>query len=318
MSSGPVTVSHLQLALQWQYELLRRSNINQTSVNSAAHRTANSVQDGLSGSNVKCEHTKEEACVPETSPSTVVAGMISADGKPPSLSSFDSGFDGAGSSPLEAWGRREGVEGLSRLAGTRDAVRPAFSQPQIHEDNITSVSDTEDSADVFDFGSVGNSSRASIHIIPKVTVDSLNFEITVKRSAALPNNPWLSLPVDNLENSYTVSITQNQTPQKRDSQSHDPSDTRPNANHSPWPQDQHDPTQMENLSSTQTRVSQSRDPMLHSQSNLEDPALSPIGNILSSTITDERDKSICTAEGIPTLLWDSYDLHHQNEDTVDG
>lgn len=318
MSSGPVAVGHLQLALQWQYELLRSSNVSQTSGNGAADRTAKGVQDSPSESNLKCERSKEEACVPETSPSTVVSGMMSANGKPPSLSSFDSGFDGAGSSPLEVWGRREGVEGLSRLAGTRDSVRPAFSQPQTHEDNISNVSDAEDPAEVFDFGSVRNSSRASIHIIPKVTVDSLNFEITVKRSAALPNNPWLSLPVDNLENSYTVTITQNQTPQKRDPQSHDPTETCPNVNHSPWPQDRDDPTQMEILSGTQTRVSQSGDQIHHSRSNLEDPALSPIGNILSSTITDERDKSICTTGGIPTLLWDSYDLHHQDQDTVDG
>lgn len=53
------------------------------------------------------------------------------------------------------------------------------------------------------------SSSASIHIIPRLTAESLNFEIKVQRSATLPKNPWLSLPVDDLENSYTVTITPN-------------------------------------------------------------------------------------------------------------
>lgn len=305
-----MSVSHLQLALQWQYELLRSSHVNQTS----AHQTAIGVQDSPSESNLKCECSKEAAHVSETSPSTAVFAM-SADSKPLSLSSFDSGFDGAGSNQLDTWGEREGLEVLSRLAGTRDSVKPAISQPQINKEDIPSVSDAEDAAGEFDFGSVGDSSRASIQIIPKVTLDSLNFEIKVKRSAALPNNPWLSLPVDDLENSYTVTITQNPTPQKRDPQSHDPSDPHTNSKHPRKPQD--DPTETEVLRTTQSKGLQRRDWMLHSHSSLEDPVLSPLGNILSSTITDERDKSICTTEGIPTLLWDSYDLH-QNQDAIDG
>ncbi|XP_078130224.1 uncharacterized protein LOC144533037 isoform X3 [Sander vitreus] len=301
ISSGPVSVGHLQLALQWQYELLRSSHVNHSSTDSSTNGTAKDVQDLT-----KCESAKEAAHLLGTSPSTAVTRMVSAEGKPSSLSSFDSGFDGAGGSQLEAWGGREGAEGpLSRLAGTRDSVRPATSQPQM--DNF---SDCEDPRE--EFGSVGNSSRASIQLIPKVTVDSVNLEIKVKRSAALPNNPWLSLPVDDLENSYTVTITQNKTPQKRDVQFHDPSDP----NQSNLSRDQ--PTQTEVLSSTQPRGPQSRKRTLHQQSTLEDPQLSPICNILSSTITEERDKSICTTEGIPTLLWDSYDLHDQNPDAVDG
>ncbi|XP_067428064.1 uncharacterized protein [Thunnus thynnus] len=312
ISSGPVAVGHLQLALQWQYELLRSSHVD-----SGTNRAAKDDKDSHSECSLtKCETAKEVAHLLGASPSTAVSGMVSAEGKPPSLSSFDSGFDGVGSSQLEAWGGREGVEGVSRLSGTRDSVRPALSQPQIYEENISSVSDSEDHREEFDFGSVGNSSRASIQIIPKVTVDSLNFEIKVKRSAALPNNPWLSLPVDDLENSYTVTITQNPTPQKRDLQFHDPSDPHANANQTNGSRDQ--PTQTEVLSSTQPRGPRNRDWILHSQSSLDDPELSPICNILSSTITDGRDKSGCTTEGIPTLLWDSYDLHDQNQDTVDG
>ncbi|XP_073348778.1 uncharacterized protein [Pagrus major] len=142
-------------------------------------------------------------------------------------------------------------------------------------------------------------------------MESLNFEIKVKRSAALPSNPWLSLPVDDLENSYTVTITQNPTPQNRDLQIHDPSEPCSTANQSCRCRDQ--PTHAEGLS----RGPQSTD-WTHSQSSLVDPELSPIHNILSSTITDGRDQSMCTAEEVPTLLWDSYDLHDQAQDSVDG
>ncbi|KAL7388120.1 hypothetical protein ABVT39_007529 [Epinephelus coioides] len=312
MSSRPVAVSDLQLALQWQYDLLRSSRVNKSSADGTTDRTKRKDVQDLT----KCESSKEAVHLLRTPPSTTTSGMVSAEGKPSSLSSFDSGFDGAGSSQLEASGGREGVEGLSRLAGTRDFVRPAMSQPQIHTENLSSVSDSEDHREEFDLGSVGNSSRASIQIIPKVTVDSLNLEIKVKRSAALPSNPWLSLPVDDLENSYTVTITQNPT-QQRDLQFHDPSDPYTNANQASRSRDQ--PTQMEVLTSTQPREPQNRDWTLQSQSSLEDPELSPIRNILSSTITETGgDKSMCTTQGIPTLLWDSYDLHDQNRDAVDG
>ncbi|XP_029318578.1 uncharacterized protein LOC115028846 isoform X2 [Cottoperca gobio] len=297
MSSGPVAVGHLQLALQWQYELLRSSHVN--------HSPADGTTNGTA---------KKAASLPQTSPSTAVSGT--AEGKPPSLSSFDSGFDGAGSCQLEAWGGREGVEGLSRAAGTRDSVDLRLTHGWTLKENISSDSISEDHREEFDLGSVGNSSRASIQIVPKVTMDSLNLEIKVKRSAALPNNPWLSLPVDNLENSYTVTITQNPTPQERDLQFHDPSDPCTDANQSS--RCQHQPTQTDVLSSTQPRGPQSRDWTLRSQSSLEDPELSPIHNILSSTFTDGRDGSICNTEGIPTLLWDSYDLHEQNQDAVDS
>ncbi|XP_059212986.1 uncharacterized protein LOC131991549 [Centropristis striata] len=308
ISSGPVAVSHLQLALQWQYELLRSSQLNHSSADSSTSRTLGDVEDLTT-----CESGKKAAHLLEGSPSTEVSGMVSAEGKPPSLSSFDSGFDGAGSSRLEAGGGREGVDGPCRSAGTKDSVRPAMSHPQI----IPSVCDPEDLREEFDLGSVGNSSRASIQITPKVTVDSLNLEIKVKRSAALPNNPWLSLPVDAIENSYTVTITQN-APQKEDLQLQDPFEPfEPctTGNHSNRSRDQ--PTQTEVLSSTQPRGPQNKD-WIHLQSSLDDPELSPIRNILSSTITDGRDKSLCTTEGIPTLLWDSYDLHDQNHDATDS
>ncbi|XP_047184590.1 uncharacterized protein LOC118283677 isoform X2 [Scophthalmus maximus] len=295
MSSGPVAVGHLQQALQWQYELLRGSNVNNSCADSVADRTVKDIHDGTT----ECNLIKREV-----SPST--AGIVSAEGKPPALSSFDSGIDGVGSSHLEAWGGREGVEGLSRLAGNRNSVKQGMSHPQIHKENISSVSNPENLREEGDFGSVGNSSRACIQIVPEVTKDSLNFEIKVKRSAALPNNPWLSLPVDDLESSYTVTITHNPTPQRTDLQFHHPSD--PYSHRS-----QHEPTGTDMLSSPQ-----STNWILHSQSSFEDFELSPICNILSSTNTEVREKSICTTEGIPTLLWDSYDLHDQDQDAGDS
>lgn len=252
-----------------------------------------------------------------TSPPTAVSGPVLNEGKPPSLSSFDSGFEGAGNSQLEACRGREGVEVWSKLTETRDSARLVLNQPQILKDNIASVSHSEDPKEEFDLGSVGNSSRASIQIVPKETVESLNFEIKVKRSAALPSNPWLSLPVDNLENSYTVTITPNPTPKRRNSQSHECSDPSGNATNSNRSRDQ--PTQTEVFNSTKSRRSKIRDWILHSQSSFDDSELSPISNILSSTITDgtEHQKSMCTTEEIPTLLWDSYDLHEQNQDSMD-
>ncbi|CAJ1077516.1 uncharacterized protein LOC117823778 [Xyrichtys novacula] len=283
LSSGPVSVGHLQLALQWQYELLRSNHVDPFPADGSTNRTAQEVPDMS-----KCESVKGAADLLTASSPAAVPGLVSAEGKPASLSSFDSGFDGAGSSQLE----------------TRDCMRPALRQPQTHREILCSVSDCEDLREEFDLGSVGNSSRASIHIIPKASVESLNFEIKVKRSAALPSNPWLSLPVDDLENSYTVTITQNSTPQQRDLQLQ-PSRSR----------DQ--PTQTDVPSSSQPSGTQTRDWLLHSQSSLDDPELSPVRNILSSTITDQRDKSACTTVEVPTLLWDSYDLHDQEQDSVD-
>ncbi len=297
MSSGPLTLRPLQLALQWQYELLRSSQVKVCCAHSAANTTDQDVEEVT-----KCESSKKVADRFETSPTAAVCGMVSAECKPPSLSSFDSGFDGAGSSQLEAVGQREAVEGLSRSSETGDAMRPILSPSQICKGRQSSVLDCEDHREQHDVGSVGNSSRARIQIIPKVTADSLNFEITVKRSAALPSNPWLSLPVDDLENLYTVTITQNSTRRDRDLHVHDASD----------------PCRAVKESSRSGNVpTQSREWMPHSHHSLEDPELSPICNILSSTISDGRDESVCT-EGLPSLLWDSYDLHDQSPDSFEG
>lgn len=312
ISTGPVAVGFLQLALQWQYELLRRSHVNHSSVDSATFGAPKNVKNFT-----KSESGQEVGYPLRTSPPAAVSGPVLNEGKPPSLSSFDSGFEGAGSSQLEACRGREGVDVWSKLPVTRDSARLVSSHPQIPKDNIASLSHSEGAKEESDFGSVGNSSGASIQIIPKETVESLNFEIKVKRSVALPSNPWLSLPVDNLENSYTLTITPSPTPQRRNPQFHECSDPSENATNSNRSRDQ--PTQTEVFKCTKSRCSKSRDWILHSQSSLDDSELSPISNILSSTITDGRDhqKSMCTTEGVPTLLWDSYDLHEQNPGSLD-
>lgn len=306
-SSGPVAVGQLQMALQWQYELLQSRHLSLSSADTATDGSDRDVQHCPSDSSLFKSGGGNEGLHPlGTSPLTAVSGIVSAEGKPPSLSSFDSGFDGAVSSQLEAWVGREGAEGLSRSAGTRGAVRPAASHPRIHEENLSRVSDAES-----DCGSVGNSSRASIQIIPKVTEDSLNFEIKVKRSAALPSNPWLSLPLDDLENMYTVTITHSPKPQRTDLDFYSPSDPRISPTFD-------FPTKTgQEMSSAQARGPQRESRPLCSQSCLENPGLSPISHILSSTITDGRDESMCTTEGGPTLLWDSYDFHDQNQDAAD-
>ena len=231
-----------------------------------------------------------------TSPLAEVSEMVSAAGRSPSLSSCDSGCDGDGSSRLEAWRGREEVEGLSRLAGIRDCVRPTISQPQILREHINSVSDPVDPRGEAD--SLGT----RIQIVTKVTEDSLNLKIKMKLSTAHPSNVWLSLPTEDLENSYTVMITNSPTTQK--------TDTCTNGTHCNSSPVQ--PTKMK------ASGPWSRDWIQHSQSSLDDPGLSPIRNVLSSTITDGRDESTSTTEGIPSLLWDSYDLHDHNPDTVDG
>lgn len=301
ISSGPVAVDHLQRALQWQYELLRSSHENHSSVKSNTEERNEDLP--------KCESVKKDSHL-LTPPSTAACGLMSAEGKPASLSSFDSGFEGAGSCPVEACGGREAVEGLCGTSETRESMR-TLNQPQVH-----SVFDPEDHREEFDLGSVGNSSRASIQLAPREPVESLNFEIKVKRSAALPSNPWLGLPVDDLENLYTVTVTPNPTPQKRDLHFPDPLEPCTTSIQPGQCRDQ--PTHTEVMSRTRFEGTRNADWTLHSQSScFEDSELSPIGRILSSTI-DVGDKSMCTTEGVPTLLWDSYDLHEQKQDSVDG
>lgn len=289
MSSEPVAVDELQRALQWQYELLRG---NCSSADCAAEGR------GHTGEAIKCKDPKEATSSPRPS--------SSAHSTPLSLSSFDSGFDCVGNGQLEV-----GPHDLCRLAGITDSEKRALILPQINKDS-SACSDVAVQDEESDCGSVGSSSGASIQVVPKAAADSLNFEIRVRRSAALPSNPWLSLPVDNLENSYTITITPNPTPQKKNHQLQDPPD--PAAAVGQLFGCRNQPAQTEVRSSTRPSASKSRP---SSQSTLEDPELNPVGPILSSTITEEINKSLSTTEGGPSLLWDSYDLHEQNQDSID-
>lgn len=299
-SSEPVAVGYLQRALQWQYELLRGS-----------YSSTNCAAEGTSRADDSIKDPKETTSSPRTSSS---AELLSAHSTPLSLSSFDSGFDGVVNGQLEVCGGRERPDDLCRLTEITDSEEPILILPQISKDSAA-CSDIAGHDEEFDCSSVGHSSGASIQIVPKAAADSLNFEIRVRRSAAPPSNPWLSLPVDNLENSYTITITPNPTPQKKIHQLQDPSD--PSATLGQLFGCRNQPTQTEVLSSTQPRAPKSKDSMLSSQSTLEDPELSPVCRILSSTVTEEMNKSFSTTEGAPTLLWDSYDLHEQNQDSVD-
>ncbi|XP_010881104.3 uncharacterized protein LOC105017854 [Esox lucius] len=322
-SPAAVPIRDLQLALQWQYEFLRGDHRDGAvgreprAVHSPDGPCRPSASDRLSKdggmhSRGSMSHLRHHRAPQGRSPSSAVSGT--AVGKPPSLSSFDSGFDGAGSSHAELLAGREGWEGLSRLPGTRDPYGPVTRQPQIHEENISSVSDSEDRRD--EFGPVANAPGADVQIVPKITLDSLNFEIKLKRSATLPQNPWLSLPVEDLENSYTVTITQNLSQRKRDVSSPNASEcSRHTDRSSAHSRDQ--PTQTEVHKSAESSGSPPRGRVLHSPDSFEDSGISPIRNVLSSTITESRDLPNYTAESVPTLLWDTYDFHDPKQNTCE-
>lgn len=257
ISSQPVSVEQLQLALQWQYDLLRNSRVDQSS--SDLH---NDTMEDL-------QHSSSE-------PELMGSGDVPpSESKLLSLGSFDSGFG-----QLEAHVGRGGMDDIG------DPMSPGLRQPQIQEEMVCSVSDCGPKES--DFGSVGNSSRASVQAPPKGQVNAMNLEIKENCSAASTTNRWLSPPADDGENSYTVTITPSPTPQRRGS--HDASDL--NAASTPS-RDQ--PTQTE------------------SQSSLEDPKLSLFENLLSGTITEGDGRS---TEEAPTLLRDIHDLHRQKPDAA--
>lgn len=244
-------MDELQQALQWQYELLRSSHLGLQPV-------VNRNKGGLKAEPTECNSVGTGGCfllATPNSPAAVCELMAQAEGKPASLSSFDSGFDGAaGSSQVEMCGRQVG-----RIRGGEGGAGAERLSESVH---------------------------------------SLNFEIKVKRQAPLPSNPWLGLPVEDLEDLYTVTVTPSPTMHKGNLPSPDVPDPGGGAG-SPTGRCRDQPTQTERSSS------------------LEDTELSSIGKILSSTM-DGGDKSLCTTEGLPSMLWDSYDLHEQNQDSVHG
>ncbi|XDV42463.1 hypothetical protein PO909_011120, partial [Leuciscus waleckii] len=282
-SAGAVPLHDLHLALQWQYEYLkghhRSSDI--TSPEDQHHTCSLAADSALVRPALVVSHCESVCDVgrwPLVGDCHLQASPRGATAKPPSLSSFDSGFDGAGNTHLDHRSRREI---LPRFLGNVDS---AFKSRQIHED-VVSVSDSEEQPEELGFGL----QRASIQIVPKITSDSVNLEIKVKRSSTLPRNPWLSLPIDDLESSYTVTIT----PGSSIPRSPSPSDR---------PRDQ----------PTQTGCG-----LQHTHPSFEESELNPAGNVLSSTLTDAEEKPSGTVDGDPSLLWDSFDLHNLRRDSFE-
>ncbi|KAL7872636.1 hypothetical protein SRHO_G00076190 [Serrasalmus rhombeus] len=292
-SPGSATLRDLQLALQWQYEYLRGSRETVTSDLTPRRSVCAEVQPD-SGFVSRSLGPSQSDLSKQDAPflrSVSTPDSVLPAGKPPSLSSFDSGFEGAGSGHADTG--KEGPDGLPRMPCGRDITsRLKVPQLQISEENVSSVSDSEE----LDRGPAGNnSSKASIHIIPRISADSLNFEIKVQRSATLPRNPWLSLPVDDLENSYTVTISPSSPGLQRAPKSPSLSERC---------RDQ--PTQTDCVHSPERK---------DGDGGFREEEFSPIRNVLSSTIAEGGADS--TAEAPPTLLWDTYDLHDVGHDTCD-
>uniref|UniRef100_A0A3B3VUV5 Si:ch211-241j12.3 n=1 Tax=Poecilia latipinna TaxID=48699 RepID=A0A3B3VUV5_9TELE len=265
MSSGPVSVEQLQLALQWQYEMLHGNLNSELCLNHSDEDKGSSER-----AHAVCESGLEAGSHPAALLSAAVVGPSSADW----------------SAQLEASGGKDEVENFQKLTRVSDPTMAAPGQPSKQEEGNFNASGSEVDGKL---GSTlpANFSSASIQIIPKVEAESLNLEIMVKRSAAPPTNPWLSLPVDDLENSYTVTITPKPTPQKKLS----PECSGVGA--------------QEGGSSQRFSHTEALSCMKLQHSCEDDPELSPISNVLCSTITDGRDTEV------PTLLWDSYDLHEE-------
>ncbi|XP_067272718.1 guanine nucleotide exchange factor DBS isoform X2 [Pseudorasbora parva] len=230
--------------------------------------------------------------------------------KPPSLCSFDSGFDCAGIGHLEA--RRD------FLHGNQDESKP-------HQENM-SGSESEGQPELV-LGLQRDNTR--IQIIPKITSDSVNLEISVKRSASLPKNPWLSLPIEDLESCYTVTI-RSSSPSGFQEPELSPAGNLSSSPRSSSPSGFQEPklSPAGNLNSSPRSSSPSgfQEPELNPAGNLnssprssspsgsQEPELNPAGNLLSSTLTDSEEKPV---DGDPSLLWDSFNLHNLRPDSYE-
>ncbi|TRY87736.1 hypothetical protein DNTS_031803 [Danionella cerebrum] len=180
-----------------------------------------------------------------------------------------------------------------------------------------------------------------IQIFPRVNSGSVNLEISVRRSATIPQNPWLSLPINDLEDSYTVSIQ----PRTAEPPEIARASLSGNVGQHGWDlgtQERELSTSTMTdgsvegilLSSTKTEtesprtssvlahaLSSTRTESGHSSYNLSstltdteclDDSSMPADS-LSSTLT-EVDHTNSLAEGCQSLLWDSFDLHNLQTD----
>ncbi|XP_051954949.1 uncharacterized protein LOC127624250 [Xyrauchen texanus] len=318
-SPGSVPLQDLQLALQWQYENLK-GNHNSSEIDQI--KCSIPQDSGFAYNSIPCRRSPSQCeilsdldkwpsvgdCHHQAS-SSGAPGMVSATGNPPSLSSFDSGFDGAGSSHLDTRNMGDGIPRFLVNGDSTLELKPL--RAQIHEQIFVSMSDSEEQHEL-EFSLKRDATRASIQIVPKITSDALNLEIKVKRFAILPKNPWLSLPIDDLESSYTVTVTPNSSNQQRDLKSPSLSEHSYRTDQSYGSRDQ--PTQTDSLGCAHTKDTKSS--IFQSQDTFEDSELNPIGNVLSSTITDE-DKPSNTVDGESSLLWDTFDLHNFRSDSFE-
>lgn len=116
LSSGPIAVGHLQLGLQWQYDLLRSSRGSQTPAHSATSRADRNVQHLFSESILaKCEPRKEVACISEISPLAVSPGIMLAKVNPSLLGS--AGTKEGSVSDLEGHGEQSCLEDPDQSVG---------------------------------------------------------------------------------------------------------------------------------------------------------------------------------------------------------
>ncbi|XP_051951450.1 uncharacterized protein LOC127621768 [Xyrauchen texanus] len=321
---GSVPLHDLQLALQWQYEYLKGNHkISDITTPEVVRNTCSLPQDSGFASNFvpcrhsdsHCENLSDLAKWPSVGDchhqvlSSGAPGMVSAAGKPLSLSSFDSGFDGAGSSHLDTRSKRDGLPKFLVNGDSAFKLKPLHAQ--IHEEVFTSVSDSEEQHEELEFSLKRDATRASIQIVPKVTSNSLNLEIKLKRSATQLKNPWLGLPIDDLQSAYMVTITPNSN-QQRDLKSPSLSEHSYRTDQSNRSQDQ--PSQTDGLSCAHNKGTKSS--IFQNQDSFEGSELNPIGNVLSSTITDEE-KPSNTVDGEPSLLWDTFDLHNLRRDSFE-
>ncbi|CAG5950337.1 unnamed protein product [Menidia menidia] len=293
MSPGPVSAELLQLSLQWQNEKFHNHPVYHDSQSAEKETTKAETHDPS-----PLNHSEGEWRLEEDLPAS--PGKVSAEGKPPSLSPLDSR-----SSKLEVCVRKDGGQGL--LTGSENSMTHNWRHHQIC--HVSCKSDCKGPKEQSSIQPVEKS--ADIQISGQV--DTVKLELKV---AGFPRNPWLSVPVNHVEESHTVSIEENSVAQKRDLVCPDASE--PHAPVSPSTSYQDEPPQMDVMRNLESREPPSMDWTLNSQSGFHDPDLSPICNILSSTITDEMDESTSTSEGLPTLLWDSYDLHDEEPDAIVG
>ncbi|XP_038655257.1 uncharacterized protein LOC119967165 isoform X2 [Scyliorhinus canicula] len=123
-----------------------------------------------------------------------------------SLSSFDSGIDGAGSCNFET-GSYEVANGVHMVKRNSGLSLKNKTTKLSEEDRVNgSESDEWSEFDKFGFADASSASTG-VQPLSKRNAMALNFEIKVSRSASLPKNPWISLPVEDLEKSYMVTIT---------------------------------------------------------------------------------------------------------------